>query len=226
MAHRDGPGHQRRVDRVGQNLSWLAALGDWGAVPDPPDGSGRPVQHLFELGQRPAARPTTPLLEGDEGARIDHFVSGQAALGDAELASTRGDRLSGARHVGIGLGELLPVVLIMLSHDGRGRVDGIAGHQAHRNTVGSAQMDGRGAGDERGAAADAVDEHPIGAGIEDLPAVVPLTAPSEQFVPVCTTDPERWTTNPDDETKALCRACPARWLCAREAWETRGAEGL
>lgn len=56
--------------------------------------------------------------------------------------------------------------------------------------------------------------------------VAPLTAPSAQFVPACTTDPERWTTNPDDEAKALCRVCPARWLCAREAWETPGAEGL
>ncbi|MGC2799516.1 MAG: WhiB family transcriptional regulator [Mycobacterium sp.] len=56
--------------------------------------------------------------------------------------------------------------------------------------------------------------------------VVSLTAPSGEFVPVCTTDPERWTTNPDDEAKALCRACPLRWRCAREAWETPGAEGL
>lgn len=56
--------------------------------------------------------------------------------------------------------------------------------------------------------------------------VMTLTAPSEEFVPVCTTDPERWTTNPDDEAKALCRACPLRWRCAREAWETPGSEGL
>ena len=51
--------------------------------------------------------------------------------------------------------------------------------------------------------------------------VVTLTAASDEFVPVCTTDPERWTTSPDDEAKALCRACPLRWRCAREAWETR-----
>jgi WhiB family transcriptional regulator, redox-sensing transcriptional regulator len=56
--------------------------------------------------------------------------------------------------------------------------------------------------------------------------VVSLAAPSEEFVPVCTTDPERWTTAPDEEAKALCRACPLRWQCAREAWETPGAEGL
>ena len=53
-----------------------------------------------------------------------------------------------------------------------------------------------------------------------------LTASSDEFVPVCTTDPDRWATHPDDEAKALCRACPRRWLCARDAWETPGAEGL
>ena len=42
----------------------------------------------------------------------------------------------------------------------------------------------------------------------------------------CTQDPERWTTTPDDEAKAICRACPRRWLCAREACELPGAEGL
>lgn len=42
----------------------------------------------------------------------------------------------------------------------------------------------------------------------------------------CTRDPDRWTTAPDDEAKALCRACPRRWLCAREACELPGAEGL
>ncbi len=52
-------------------------------------------------------------------------------------------------------------------------------------------------------------------------------APTAEFVPACTTDPERWTTvSPDDEAKALCRSCPVRWRCAREAWETTGAEGL
>lgn len=42
----------------------------------------------------------------------------------------------------------------------------------------------------------------------------------------CTKDPERWTTMPDDEAKAICRACPRRWLCAREACESPKAEGL
>ncbi|OBA61385.1 transcriptional regulator [Mycobacterium sp. 1100029.7] len=42
----------------------------------------------------------------------------------------------------------------------------------------------------------------------------------------CTTDPDRWTTAPDAESKALCRACPRRWQCAREAVESPGAQGL
>lgn len=42
----------------------------------------------------------------------------------------------------------------------------------------------------------------------------------------CARDPERWTTAPDDEAKALCRACPRRWPCARDACELPGAEGL
>ena len=42
----------------------------------------------------------------------------------------------------------------------------------------------------------------------------------------CSRDPDRWTTSPDAGAKALCRACPRRWLCAREACERPGAEGL
>src|SRR5262249_48833444 len=42
----------------------------------------------------------------------------------------------------------------------------------------------------------------------------------------CTRDPDRWTTAPDAEAKALCRACPRRWPCDREAVESPGAEGL
>lgn len=52
------------------------------------------------------------------------------------------------------------------------------------------------------------------------------TVPGKGFVPACAADPERWTTHPDEGAKTLCRACPARWLCAREAWETPGAQGL
>jgi WhiB family redox-sensing transcriptional regulator len=42
----------------------------------------------------------------------------------------------------------------------------------------------------------------------------------------CSQDPDRWTTGLDNEAKALCRACPRRWLCARDAVELPGAEGL
>lgn len=61
-----------------------------------------------------------------------------------------------------------------------------------------------------------------------MTATVALMSESTgEYVPSCTTDPERWTTTtPDDDAKALCRVCPLRWRCAREAWETPGAEGL
>ena len=42
----------------------------------------------------------------------------------------------------------------------------------------------------------------------------------------CTHDPERWTTAADDEAKALCQACPRRWMCARDACGIPRAEGL
>ncbi|MDY6869868.1 MAG: WhiB family transcriptional regulator [Actinomycetota bacterium] len=47
-------------------------------------------------------------------------------------------------------------------------------------------------------------------------------------VPVgaCTRDPERWTTTADAEAKAICRGCPRRWMCARDAVELPRAEGL
>lgn len=55
-----------------------------------------------------------------------------------------------------------------------------------------------------------------------------MTAPAVNNVPLgaCTQDPDRWTTAPDAQAKALCRACPRRWACARDAVESPGAEGL
>ncbi|MGO8771132.1 MAG: WhiB family transcriptional regulator [Mycobacterium sp.] len=55
-----------------------------------------------------------------------------------------------------------------------------------------------------------------------------MTATALQNTPLgaCTQDPDRWTEAPDDEAKALCRACPRRWQCARDAVESAGAEGL
>lgn len=49
-----------------------------------------------------------------------------------------------------------------------------------------------------------------------------VTALYEVPLGVCTQDPDRWTTTPDDEAKTLCRACPRRWLCARDAVESAG----
>ncbi|WP_025737854.1 WhiB family transcriptional regulator [Mycobacterium genavense] len=55
-----------------------------------------------------------------------------------------------------------------------------------------------------------------------------MTATTLYNVPLgaCTQDPDRWTTAPDAEAKALCRACPRRWMCALDAVESAGAEGL
>jgi WhiB family redox-sensing transcriptional regulator len=42
----------------------------------------------------------------------------------------------------------------------------------------------------------------------------------------CTRNPERWTTAADEDAKNICRRCPRRWACAREAVELPRAEGL
>jgi WhiB family transcriptional regulator, redox-sensing transcriptional regulator len=43
----------------------------------------------------------------------------------------------------------------------------------------------------------------------------------------CLADPDRWVEGGDDpELKALCRGCPRRWLCAKDALTTPGAEGV
>ncbi|RAV08407.1 transcription factor WhiB [Mycolicibacterium sp. GF69] len=42
----------------------------------------------------------------------------------------------------------------------------------------------------------------------------------------CTLDPDRWAVGADEGAKELCRACPRRWLCAREACRTSGAVGV
>jgi WhiB family redox-sensing transcriptional regulator len=46
-------------------------------------------------------------------------------------------------------------------------------------------------------------------------------------IPPCLGDPDRWAAGGEDpELKALCRACARRWLCAKEALKTPGAEGM
>ena len=43
----------------------------------------------------------------------------------------------------------------------------------------------------------------------------------------CMADPVRWDVGGDDpELKALCRACPRRWRCAKEALHTPGVDGM
>lgn len=56
--------------------------------------------------------------------------------------------------------------------------------------------------------------------------VAPGPARPETYVGVCASDPDRWTTAPDGAARALCRACPRRWRCARDACEMPHAEGL
>jgi WhiB family redox-sensing transcriptional regulator len=45
-------------------------------------------------------------------------------------------------------------------------------------------------------------------------------------VGACVADPDRWMTAIDDQAKAVCRDCPRRWLCAREACEVPRAEAM
>lgn len=61
----------------------------------------------------------------------------------------------------------------------------------------------------------------------------PSTKPSSSNVTVlelplgpCTKEPARWTLQIDEGAKALCRQCPRRWQCARDACESPGAVGL
>ena len=52
------------------------------------------------------------------------------------------------------------------------------------------------------------------------------TMVEESAIFTCEREPDRWTTIADEGAKALCRACPRRWLCAQEACKTPGAEGV
>jgi WhiB family transcriptional regulator, redox-sensing transcriptional regulator len=48
----------------------------------------------------------------------------------------------------------------------------------------------------------------------------------DTVVGACVADPDRWITAIDDQAKAVCRDCPRRWLCARDACEMPRAEGM
>ncbi len=56
-------------------------------------------------------------------------------------------------------------------------------------------------------------------------------APIHEIVGECTRDPDRWMAEASfaegaEAAKAVCRGCARRWLCAREAVETPGSEGI
>jgi WhiB family transcriptional regulator, redox-sensing transcriptional regulator len=56
---------------------------------------------------------------------------------------------------------------------------------------------------------------------------VTIDKPLPVTTPPCLSDPDRWAAGGEDqELKALCRACSRRWLCAKEALKTPGAEGM
>jgi WhiB family transcriptional regulator, redox-sensing transcriptional regulator len=56
---------------------------------------------------------------------------------------------------------------------------------------------------------------------------VALAQPRTLTDPPCFADADRWFDGGDDpELKALCRACPRRWLCAEDALATPGAQGM
>lgn len=56
---------------------------------------------------------------------------------------------------------------------------------------------------------------------------VMLEKPSIRTVTPCVLDPDRWDAGGDDPAlKALCRGCPRRFRCAKEAIETPGVEGM
>jgi len=54
-----------------------------------------------------------------------------------------------------------------------------------------------------------------------------LDQPVTQTVTPCMTNPDRWADGGDDPAlKSLCRSCPRRWLCAKEALHTPGIKGM
>lgn len=53
-----------------------------------------------------------------------------------------------------------------------------------------------------------------------------LDKPPIQTATPCVDDPDRWTAGDDPALKALCRGCPRRWLCAKEALQTPRIEGM
>jgi WhiB family transcriptional regulator, redox-sensing transcriptional regulator len=59
-----------------------------------------------------------------------------------------------------------------------------------------------------------------------MTVMIEMPVLTDSLIGACTRDPDRWMTATDDRTKAVCRACPRRWLCAKEACEMPGVQGL
>ena len=56
---------------------------------------------------------------------------------------------------------------------------------------------------------------------------VTLDNPVMQTVTPCVQNPDRWADGGNEPTlKALCRSCPRRWLCAKEALHTPAIVGI
>lgn len=54
-----------------------------------------------------------------------------------------------------------------------------------------------------------------------------LGEPETRTIPPCAVDPDRWVDCADDPAlKGLCRGCPRRWLCAKQALRTPGIVGM
>jgi WhiB family redox-sensing transcriptional regulator len=56
---------------------------------------------------------------------------------------------------------------------------------------------------------------------------VMLERPSTQTCSPCLADPDRWSQGGDDPAlRSLCRGCPRRFRCAKDALDTPGIEGV
>ena len=55
---------------------------------------------------------------------------------------------------------------------------------------------------------------------------VMLDRPATQTFSPCLADPDRWSDGGEDsELKVLCRGCPRRFQCAKDALDTPGIQG-
>jgi WhiB family transcriptional regulator, redox-sensing transcriptional regulator len=61
----------------------------------------------------------------------------------------------------------------------------------------------------------------------DFPRTKSIKSLTTQPKAPCTADPDRWAEGENDPTlRALCRGCHRRFDCAKDALETKGAEGI